>query len=112
MDHCGQFAAPAAGSCSPELSDLAPHNSCAWNSGGSLVEEFVDVIGWLEVWVRDIQEADERGQKGLQTGTATDLSSKVGLLILAAAWLDLTEQTTQTLDHEADEARRFIEQPT
>lgn len=52
-----------AGARSVELSDLAQDNSCASNSGGGLVEEFVDVVGWFEVWVRDIQEADERGQK-------------------------------------------------
>jgi hypothetical protein len=45
------------------------------------------------------------------TGTAIDLSSKVGVLILADAWLDLAEQTTQTVDHEADEAHCIIEQP-
>jgi hypothetical protein len=45
------------------------------------------------------------------TGTATDLSGKVGVLILAAAWLDLAEQTTQTAYHEADEAHSIMQQP-
>lgn len=45
------------------------------------------------------------------TGTATDLSSKANLLILADAWLDLAEQTTQMVDHEADEAHSLMEQP-
>jgi len=45
------------------------------------------------------------------TGTATDLSSKVGVLILADAWLDLAEQTTQTVDHKADEAHSMIQRP-
>jgi hypothetical protein len=43
--------------------------------------------------------------------SAADLSDKVGLLILAGAWLDLAEQTTQTVDHEADEAHSLMEQP-
>jgi hypothetical protein len=42
---------------------------------------------------------------------AADLREKVGALILAGAWLDLAEQTTQTVDHEADEAHFMIEQP-
>jgi len=45
------------------------------------------------------------------TGTATDLSAKIGLLILAEAWLDLAELTTQTVDHQADEAHSLMEQP-
>jgi hypothetical protein len=45
------------------------------------------------------------------TGTATDLSSKIGVLILADAWLDLAEQTAQTVYHEADEARSIMKQP-
>jgi hypothetical protein len=45
------------------------------------------------------------------TEDATDLSDKVGLLIMAEAWLDLAEQTTQMVDHEADEAYSMIEQP-
>ena len=45
------------------------------------------------------------------TESAKDLSDKVGLLIMAEAWLDLAEQTTQTVDHEADEAHSMIEQP-
>ena len=39
------------------------------------------------------------------------LTDKVGLLILAGAWLDLAEQTTQTVDHEVDEAHSLMEQP-
>jgi hypothetical protein len=42
---------------------------------------------------------------------AIDLSAKAGLLILAGAWHDLAEQTTQTVDHEADEPHSMIEQP-
>ncbi len=45
------------------------------------------------------------------TETVTDLSHKVGLLIMAEAWLDLAEQTTQLVDHEADEAHEIMEQP-
>jgi hypothetical protein len=44
------------------------------------------------------------------TESATDLSDKVGLLILAEAWLDLAEQTTQVTGHESDEAHYLIEQ--
>ena len=43
--------------------------------------------------------------------SATDLSDKVGLLILAEAWLDLAEQTTQVVDHQAGEAHSLMEQP-
>jgi len=35
---------------------------------------------------------------------STEDSDKVGLLIIAEAWLELTEQTTQLLGHEAEEA--------
>ncbi len=45
------------------------------------------------------------------TEHATELSSKVGRLIVAEAWLDLAEQTTQIANHEADEAHSIIEQP-
>lgn len=45
------------------------------------------------------------------TEYATDLSGKVGRLIVAEAWLDLAEQTTQIVYHEADEAHSIIEQP-
>jgi hypothetical protein len=38
-------------------------------------------------------------------------SDKVGLLIMAEAWLDLAEQTTQVVDHGVDEAHSIIEQP-
>ena len=44
------------------------------------------------------------------TENVTDLSDKVSLLILGA-WLDLAEQTTQTVDHEVDEAHSLMEQP-
>ncbi len=45
------------------------------------------------------------------TERAKDLTDKVGLLIIAEAWLELAEQTTQLLDHEAEEAHRTIERP-
>ena len=45
------------------------------------------------------------------TEGATDLSDKVGLLIMGEAWLDLAEQTAQMVDQEADEAHSMIEQP-
>ncbi len=45
------------------------------------------------------------------TERAKDLTDKVGLLIIAEAWLELTEQTTQLLGHEAEEAHRIIERP-
>jgi hypothetical protein len=47
----------------------------------------------------------------IATETATDLSGKVAVLILADAWLDLAEQTTQTVDHEAHEAHSMMQQP-
>jgi hypothetical protein len=45
------------------------------------------------------------------TEGAKDLTDKVGLLIIAEAWLELAEQTTQLLGHEAEEAHRMIERP-
>ena len=45
------------------------------------------------------------------TEGAKNLTDKAGLLIIAEAWLDLAEQTTQLVRHEADEAHRMIEQP-
>jgi hypothetical protein len=45
------------------------------------------------------------------TEVAMDLSDKVGLLIMAEAWMDLAEQTTQIVDHEANKAHSMIEQP-
>ena len=45
------------------------------------------------------------------TEGAKDLADKVGLLIIAEAWLELAEQTTQLVGHEADEAHRMIELP-
>ena len=45
------------------------------------------------------------------TEGAKDLTDKVGLLIIAEAWLELAEQTTQLLGHEAEEAHRIIERP-
>ena len=45
------------------------------------------------------------------TEGAKDLTDKVGLLILAEAWLELAEQTTQLVGHEAKEAHRMIERP-
>jgi hypothetical protein len=38
------------------------------------------------------------------TEGAADVSDKVGLLIIAEAWLDLAEQTAQIVDQEVDEA--------
>lgn len=46
-----------------------------------------------------------------QTETTTDLANKVGLLIMAEAWLDLAEETTQLVDREADDAHSIMEQP-
>ena len=45
------------------------------------------------------------------TEGAKDLTEKVGLLIIAEAWLELAEQTTQLVGHEAEEAHRMIERP-
>jgi hypothetical protein len=45
------------------------------------------------------------------TEGAKDLTDKVGLLIMAEAWLELAEQTTQLVSHEAEEAHRMIERP-
>jgi hypothetical protein len=45
------------------------------------------------------------------TEAAKDLPDKVGLLIIAEAWLELAEQTTQLVGHEAEEAHRMIELP-
>lgn len=45
------------------------------------------------------------------TEGAKDLTDKVGLLIIAEAWLELAEQTTQLLGQEAEEAHRMIERP-
>jgi hypothetical protein len=45
------------------------------------------------------------------TEGAAGLSNKVGLLIVAEAWLDLAEQTSQIVDHQADEAHGVLEQP-
>jgi hypothetical protein len=45
------------------------------------------------------------------TEGVTCVSDKVRLLIMAEAWLDLAEQTTQIVDHESDEAHGMIEQP-
>jgi len=45
------------------------------------------------------------------TEGAKDRTHKVGLLIIAEAWLELAEQTTQVVAHEAEEAHRMIEQP-
>jgi hypothetical protein len=40
-----------------------------------------------------------------------DLADKVGLLIMAQAWLELAEQTTQPVGDETEEAHRMIERP-
>jgi len=45
------------------------------------------------------------------TEDAKDLTDKVGLLIMAEAWFELAEQTTQLVGHEAKEAHRMIERP-
>jgi hypothetical protein len=45
------------------------------------------------------------------TEGAKDLTHKVGLQIIAEAWLELAEQTTQLVGHEAEEGHRMIEQP-
>jgi hypothetical protein len=45
------------------------------------------------------------------TEGAKDLTDKVGLLIIAEAWLALAEQTTQLVGDEAEEALRMIERP-
>ncbi len=45
------------------------------------------------------------------TEGVTDLSDKVGLLIIAEAWLDLAEQTTQRVDNDGGEPHRIMEQP-
>jgi hypothetical protein len=45
------------------------------------------------------------------TEGVASVSDKVRLLIVAEAWLDLVEQTTQMVDHEFDEAHDMIEQP-
>ena len=45
------------------------------------------------------------------TEDAPDLPDKVGMLIVAEAWLDLAEQTTQVMDHDANEAHSMLEQP-
>jgi hypothetical protein len=39
------------------------------------------------------------------------LTNNVGLLIMAEAWLELAEQTTQLVSHETEEAHRMIERP-
>ena len=45
------------------------------------------------------------------TENAADLATKTNLLIMADAWLDLAERTTQLVDREADEAHRIMKQP-
>jgi len=45
------------------------------------------------------------------TEGAKNLTDKAGLLIIAEAWLELAEQTTQLVGHEAEEAHRMIERP-
>ena len=42
---------------------------------------------------------------------ATDVAAKTRVLIMAEAWLDLAERTTQLMDHESDEAHRLMERP-
>jgi hypothetical protein len=45
------------------------------------------------------------------TEGAKHLTDKVGLLIMAEAWLELAEQTTQPVGPEAEEAHRMFERP-
>ena len=45
------------------------------------------------------------------TEGAKDITDKVGLLIIAEAWLELVEQTTQLMGHEAEEAHKIIGGP-
>jgi hypothetical protein len=45
------------------------------------------------------------------TEAAKDLTDKVGVLIMAEAWFELAEQTTQLVGHEAKEAHGMIERP-
>jgi hypothetical protein len=45
------------------------------------------------------------------TEGAKDLTDKVGLLIMAEAWLELAEQTTQRVGQETNEAHGMIERP-
>ena len=45
------------------------------------------------------------------TEAAKDLTDKIALLIIAEAWLELAEQTTQLVSHEAEEAHRMMEPP-
>jgi hypothetical protein len=42
------------------------------------------------------------------TEGAKDLRDKLGLLIIAEAWLELAKQTTQLVRHEAEEAHSMI----
>jgi hypothetical protein len=42
---------------------------------------------------------------------APDLATKTSVLVMADAWLDLAERTTQLVDHESDEAHMMMEQP-
>jgi hypothetical protein len=46
-----------------------------------------------------------------QTERTMDVADKVGVLIMAEAWLDLAQETTQLVDREADHAHSIIEQP-
>jgi hypothetical protein len=45
------------------------------------------------------------------TEQATELTGKVGRLIMAEAWLVLAEQTAQLTDHDAHEAHLVIDVP-
>ena len=42
--------------------------------------------------------------------TGINLADKTGVLIMAAAWLDLAERTTPLVERESGEAHRIIEQ--
>jgi len=45
------------------------------------------------------------------TEKAMDLADRVGLPIMVEAWLNLAEQTTQLVDHDADKAHSMMERP-
>lgn len=45
------------------------------------------------------------------TEAVTSVSDKLRRLIMAEAWLNLVEQTTQMVDDKFDEAHDMIEQP-
>ena len=68
---------------SAELTDLAQDNSCARKNGCCLVKQFVKYVGWFEVRVGDIHEADERSQKWLQTSIFGERVQRSGARAMA-----------------------------